>query len=164
LNAHRELRNALGSFATGVAVLTTRRAGGAWAAVTVNSFTSVSLEPPLLLFGLGQSANCRQVFASCERFAVSVLRHDQQWISTNFARPSSSRWDGVPIEETEEGDLLIAGALATFQCRRYQQHGAGDHVLILGSIEAFSIQDRAAPLVFFRGSYGSFVPSTRASH
>lgn len=154
----RELRDAFGRFATGVVVLTTRRDDGDPIAVTVNSFTSVSLEPPLLMFSLARSANCLAAFAACQRFAASVLRHDQQWISSNFARPSLSSWQRVPTQRTPEGDLLIDGALATFQCVRHSEHMAGDHMLILGRIERSAARAHARPLAFFAGNYGSFTP------
>lgn len=154
----RELRDAFGRFATGVVILTTRRDPDDWLAVTVNSFTSVSLDPPLLMFSLAKTANCLASFETCERFSASVLRHNQQWISSNFARPSESRWDRVPTQRSPEGDLLIEGALATFQCLRHARHDAGDHVLILGQIERFALRPHARPLAFFAGSYGSFTP------
>lgn len=154
----RELRDAFGRFATGVVILTTRRDAEDWLAVTVNSFTSVSLDPPLLMFGIAKTANCLAIFESCERFSASVLRHNQQWISSSFARPSVSRLDRVPTQRTLDGDLLIDGALATFQCIRHARHDAGDHVLILGQIERFALHPHARPLAFFAGSYGSFTP------
>lgn len=154
----RELRGAFGRYATGVVVLATDSGGGKWSAVTVNSFTSVSLEPPLLLFGIAKSANCRPKFEHCSTFSASVLRHDHQWISDNFARPSTSRWDNVPCRYTRGGSLVIDGALAVFRCRRYALHDGGDHVLVVGLIEDFELGPPARPLTFFQGGYGSCTP------
>lgn len=161
--SNRDLRTAFGRYATGVVVLTAFSGGGRWSAVTINSFTSVSLEPPLLLFGLGKSANCRPAFERCSTFAASILRHDQQWISDNFARPSSSLWDEVPCRYTPQGCLAIDGALAIFQCRRYAVHDGGDHVLIVGVVEHFELGPAARPLTFFQGTYGSCTPDQSAA-
>lgn len=154
----RRLRDAFGRFLTGVVVLTTRKAAGGWAAVTVNSFASVSLDPPLVLWCLNESSNCRTHFAHSQRFAASVLRDDQQWISSNFARPSTSTWERVPAVRTAEGDLLIEDAVATFQCRRHACYPGGDHAILVGLVERFAAGSPARPLGFFRGSYGSFTP------
>jgi flavin reductase (DIM6/NTAB) family NADH-FMN oxidoreductase RutF len=160
--AERALRDAFARYATGVAVITTAREDGGWVAVTVNSLTSVSLTPPLLLFSLATTAACGRHFTASRRFAVSVLRHDQQWISNNFARPSSSRWDGVPLEETADGQVLIGGALASFCCREEARHVAGDHELILGHIDHYRLGMPARPLAFFSGGYGTFTPDQSA--
>jgi flavin reductase (DIM6/NTAB) family NADH-FMN oxidoreductase RutF len=159
----RRLRAAFGRFTTGVTVITTRRDVQAWAAITVNSFTSVSLDPPLLLFGLARTSNSCAAFEHCKRFAVSVLRHDQQWISTNFARPSSSRWGDVPKVHEGADDLLIGGALATFRCERKSSSAAGDHLLVIGEVTDFAYLSNARPLTFFQASYGSFTPDQAAT-
>jgi flavin reductase (DIM6/NTAB) family NADH-FMN oxidoreductase RutF len=152
----RRLRDAFARFMTGVVVLTAAKAEGGWAAVTVNSFTSVSLDPPLLLWCLGRRSNCRRHFERAARFSASILSSAQQKISSNFARPSMSTWDDVPVIRTPEGDLLIQGATATFQCTTHARHRGGDHVILIGRVEKFSMADRMQPLGFFQGVYGSF--------
>ncbi|HVY82378.1 MAG TPA: flavin reductase family protein [Steroidobacteraceae bacterium] len=152
----RRLRDAFAQFMTGVVVLTTAKAEGGWAAVTVNSFTSVSLDPPLLLWCLGRRANCRRYFERAARFSASILSLRQQKISNNFARPSASTWDDVPVVRTPEGDLLIRGAAATFQCTTHARHRGGDHVILIGRVEKFAVGQRTSPLGFFQGAYGSF--------
>src|SRR5690606_25998436 len=147
---------AFARFMTGVVVVTTAKPGGGWAAVTVNSFTSVSLDPPLLLWCLGRNSNCRRYFERASRFSASILSSRQQKISSNFARPSSSTWADVPVVPTPEGDLLIQGATATFQCTTHRKYRAGGHVILVGRVEKFSTGESTRPLGFFQGSYGSF--------
>jgi len=152
----RRLRAGFAQFMTGVVVVTTAKAEGGWAGVTVNSFTSLSLDPPLLLWCIGRRSNCRRHFERASRFSVSVLSSRQQKISNNFARPSVSTWEHVPVIRTPEGDLLIQGATATFQCRTDSRHRGGDHVIVVGRVEKYSMDERAQPLGFFQGAYGSF--------
>jgi flavin reductase (DIM6/NTAB) family NADH-FMN oxidoreductase RutF len=162
LLTNRRLRDAFGCFTTGVAVATTRRPGGAWAAVTVNSFVSVSLEPPLVSFSLATRARCLATFRSCSSLAVSVLRHADQFIAANFAAPSSCRWDGMPLLETPGGCLVVAEALAAFECAREGEYTAGDHVIVVGRVRLVWLGSGTRPLAFFRGAYGSFTPDPAA--
>jgi flavin reductase (DIM6/NTAB) family NADH-FMN oxidoreductase RutF len=159
----RELRKAFGRFATGVVVVTAPVRDGEWVAVTVNSFVSVSLAPPLVLWCLGQSANCRVHFERAGRFAVSVLRHDQQALSNNLARPSSCDWREVRLQRSVRGHGLVSGALATFECVEHARHQAGDHLIFVGEVQAFSNGAVAGPLAFFQGSYGSFTADQSAA-
>lgn len=152
----RTLREAFSQFATGVAVATARRTSGECTAVTVNSFVSVSLDPPLVSFSLATQARCLAAFLECEALAVSVLRHDDQLVASNFARPSSCRWDGMPLRETKSGCLVIAHALAIFECVREVEYLAGDHVILLARVTSVRVGPAARPLVFFGSSYGSF--------
>jgi flavin reductase (DIM6/NTAB) family NADH-FMN oxidoreductase RutF len=154
----RRLRDAFAQFMTGVVVVTARKADGGFAAVTVNSFTSVSLDPPLLLWCLGRNANCREHFERASRFSASILGSRQQQISSNFARPSASTWVDVPVVRTPEGDLLIEGASATFQCTSQGHERVGDHIVLFGLVEKVLVNDRTRPLGFFQGAYGSFTP------
>jgi flavin reductase (DIM6/NTAB) family NADH-FMN oxidoreductase RutF len=162
LLTNRRLRDAFGCFTTGVAIATVRRPGGAWTAVTVNSFVSVSLEPPLVSFSLATQARCLATFRACDSLAVSVLRHDDQFIAANFAAPSSCRWDGMPLVETPDGCLVVAQALAAFECTREGEYTAGDHVILVGRVRLARLGSGARPLAFFRGAYGSFTPDPRA--
>lgn len=151
-----ELRKAFGRFTTGVVVVTAPLKRRGWAAVTVNSFTSVSLAPPLVLWCLGLKANCRGHFENVGRFAVNVLRHDQQALSNVLARPSSCDWSEVGLYRSARGHGLIPGALATFECREHSKFEAGDHLVFVGEVEAFGSSAVASPLAFFQGDYGSF--------
>ena len=151
-----ELRKAFGRFATGVVVVTAPLRDGEWTAVTVNSFVSVSLAPPLVLWCLALRANCRDHFESARRFAVNVLRHDQQALSNALARPSSCDWNEVRLQRSIRGHGLVPGALATFECVEHSRREAGDHLIFVGEVEAFSSSAFASPLAFFQGTYGSF--------
>lgn len=151
-----ELRKAFGRFPTGVVVVTAPVQDGEWAAVTVNSFTSVSLAPPLVLWCLDLRANCRSHFEKAQCFAVNVLRYDQQALSNALARPSSCDWNEVRLQRSVRGHGLIPGALATFECSEHSRVHAGDHLIFVGEVEAFASSAAANPLAFFQGSYGSF--------
>lgn len=150
----RRLRRAFGQFATGVAVATARDAAGRATAVTISSFGSVSLDPPLVSFALARSAHCLQAFLDCPTPAISILSHDHQWIAGNFARPSTCQWEGVSLHESAEGHLTLKGALATFECGREAAWVAGDHLLFLLAVHRADIHDGSPdPLLFFRGRF-----------
>lgn len=154
----RALRNALGLYTTGVAVITTRRPGGAHTGVTVNSFTAVSLDPPLVLFCLANRSSLLGAFEQAEHFAVNVLGRGQQALSNRFARPSVNTWDGVTYEAGAHGCALLAGALGTLECVRRAAYPGGDHLILVGEVVCFATAAAAEPLVFYRGSYGTFTP------
>lgn len=151
-----ELRKAFGRFMTGVVVVTAPLERGGWAAVTVNSFTSVSLAPPLVLWCLGARANCRSSFDSARGFAINVLRHDQQALSNALARPSSCDWSEAGLFRSATGHGRVPGALTTFECLRHSRFEAGDHIVYVGEVQAFVSSAAASPLAFFQGNYGSF--------
>jgi len=150
----RELRNALGCFATGVCVVTTRTGGGRKAALTVNSFCSVSLDPPLVAWYLDDRAPSLPVFRESGYFAVHVLAADQQHLATHFARSSEDKF--APFSErvqTGLGDVPVLGdALACFECRTSSIVPYGDHVMILGRVERFSYGSES-PLLFHAGRF-----------
>ncbi len=152
----RAFRDALGCFATGVCVAATRDRTGAPVGVTVNSFTSVSLDPPLVLFCLDRAAESLQAFLDSESFTVTMLAEDQREVSSNFAlRPTAERWDGVSTAALVSGSPVIRGGLAALDCARHAVHDGGDHVILVGRV--LSIQSRAdgRPLLYFRGAYGA---------
>src|SRR6476660_9608171 len=112
----RALRHALGHYATGVTIVTTRTPDGAHTGVTVNSFTSVSLDPPLVLFCLATRSSLLSAFEQAGHFAVNVLAKDQQALSNRFARPSSNTWADVKYRIGSQGCALLAGTLGVFEC------------------------------------------------
>ena len=112
----RALRAALGQYATGVAVVTTRALGGPHIGVTVNSFSSVSLNPPLVLFCLSSRSSLLTTFENAGHFVVNVLAKDQQALSNRFAKPSANNWDGVPYRTGENGCALLPNVVATLEC------------------------------------------------
>lgn len=156
-NDTRALREVLGCYGTGVALMTTHAEARGHVGVTVNSFASVSLDPPLILFSLIQSANVLPAFLAADGFAVNILASDQQEISNSFARPSTATWEGVTCTESERGYRLLTGALAHLECASHEQVQGGDHVILLGRVERFHLQGAHEPLLFFRGKYGSYV-------
>ena len=149
----RRLRSAFGCFATGIAVVTTTDATGNQAGVTVNSFTSVSLEPPLVSFSLLDRANCLDRFYRADAWVVNILERDQRSLSDNFARPSTSTWQHVVNIPLDNGQTRLQGALAWFCCRPYGSLVVGDHVMFLGKIADFGFQPSGESLGFYRGRY-----------
>jgi len=152
----RALRTALGQFGTGVTIVTTRTADLAHVGITVNSFTSVSLEPPLVLFCLSTRSSLCEVFACASHFAINVLAAGQQTLSNQFARPAVNTWDGVRYRAGEHACALLSGVLCTLECARYATYPGGDHVILVGEVLRFETAAVQEPLAFFRGSYGTF--------
>ncbi|HEX9638270.1 MAG TPA: flavin reductase family protein [Acidobacteriota bacterium] len=154
-----ELRAALGSFATGVTIVTTVDAEGQPRGLTANAFCSVSLEPPLLLVCIGKGADSHRHVPSAGRFAVSVLSDSQEHISRRLATTDADKFHGVPLLRSRSGLPLIDGALAHFECRLVQAHEGGDHTIYIGAIERFEIHG-GKPLLFFGGRYHRLDPKT----
>jgi flavin reductase (DIM6/NTAB) family NADH-FMN oxidoreductase RutF len=152
----RDLRAALGQYATGVAIVTTRAPGGPHIGVTVNSFTSVSLNPPLVLFCLSTRSSLLTTFENAGHFNVNVLAKDQQALSNRFAKPSVNNWEGVTFHDGENGCAVLTGVAGTLQCARRSAFPGGDHVIILGEVTQFAGRTHAEPLVFYQGGYGTF--------
>jgi flavin reductase (DIM6/NTAB) family NADH-FMN oxidoreductase RutF len=148
----RSLRDALGQFATGVAVVTTATPGGEWAGVTVNSFTSVSLDPPLILWCLSLRAPSESVFRRTGRFVVNVLAAGQDELSQRFATPMPDKFAGVETRPTRSGLPALAGTVAFFSCRTLTTHDGGDHRIFVGEVEQFE-RPGGEPLVFHSGKY-----------
>jgi flavin reductase (DIM6/NTAB) family NADH-FMN oxidoreductase RutF len=148
----RALKDAFGTFVTGVTVVTTLDIDGTPAGFTASSFTSVSLEPPLLLVCPGRALTCFAEFAACERFAVSVLAHHQRDVSDAFATTGNDRFSLVSWDADPWGCPLIRGAAATFSCATHRRVEAGDHVVLIGRIDAFASTD-VGVLGYARGRY-----------
>ena len=148
----RELRNALGQFATGVTVITTQAVDGRPVGVTANSFSSLSLEPPLVLWCLARDATSLPVFRDCTHFGVNVLSSGQHHLSRLFATSGADKFGGTEVRDGPSGVPLVEGSLAHFVCRNVRQIDAGDHVIVIGEVEHFETFD-GEPLVFHSGSY-----------
>lgn len=167
--SERTLRNALGSFATGVTIVTTKLESGQSLGLTVSSFNAVSLTPPLVLFSVGNKALGFSAWRNAKRYVINVLSEDQRELSNRFGRPSGDKWAGLPVEEVE-GGFIFDGALMAFECEAYQQYEGGDHQIMLGRVEAFHDfeHESGKPLIFYRGKYNrveqgtSIVPSQDA--
>lgn len=147
-----EFRRALGSFATGVTVITTRAADGTPLGMTVSSFNSVSLEPPLVLWSLANSSLSLPAFRAAEHWIVHVLGSDQESLSGRFARRGEDKFAGLEHDLGVGDAPLLRGCSARFQCRTAFQYEGGDHVIFVGEVLAFDREDHA-PLVFHGGRY-----------
>lgn len=152
-DAQRALRDVLGYFATGVCVVTAADKSGAAVGMTVNSFASVSLAPPLVLWSLGRDAWCCQQFLQADSFAVHVLGVSQLELATHFARRSDDKFTDLSWQTDPYGAPDIGACTARFSCKTEQQIEAGDHTIILGAVQQFAARDDEAPLVFHRGQF-----------
>lgn len=146
------LRHALGTFATGVTIVTARAENGEPVGITANSFNSVSLDPPMVLWSLARNARSLPVFAHAKHWNVHVLANDQEALSNRFARMGEDKFGGLALDAGVTDAPLIPGCSARFQCRTAFQYEGGDHVIFVGEVLDF---DRTAspPLVFVTGGY-----------
>ncbi len=150
-------RAALGQFATGVTVVTTKAENGDRIGLTANSFNSASLDPPMVLWSLKNDSANFDVFADASHFAVNVLAADQVEVSQRFSRFVEDRFAGLDCTEGVGGVPIIDGCAATFQCRNVHRYSGGDHVIFVGEVLEFQVNDRT-PLVFHRGDYTVTMP------
>jgi flavin reductase (DIM6/NTAB) family NADH-FMN oxidoreductase RutF len=148
----RELRNALGAFATGVTIITTRDRDGIPHGITVNSFSSVSLSPPLVLWSSSIFAQSLPAFQESRHFVVNILAFDQTELSNKFAKQSDDKFVDVDHITPESGAPVLIGAAAHFECRNEFRHYGGDHIIFIGHVERFAYTDRPT-LLFCRGKY-----------
>ncbi|MES0874001.1 flavin reductase [Sinimarinibacterium thermocellulolyticum] len=147
-----EFRKALGTFATGVTIITARAGDGTPIGLTANSFNSVSLDPPLVLWSLANNAMSFEAFRAATHWAVHVLGADQEELSGRFARRGVDKFAGLEIEDGVGGVPLLRGCAARFECRTASQYQGGDHLIFIGEVLRFD-RDEAAPLVFHGGKY-----------
>lgn len=155
----RRFRTALGAFATGVTIVTTRDGEGRDVGLTANSFNSVSLDPPMVLWSLARNALSLPVFLAASHFAVHVLAADQEDLSLRFAARGSEKFSGLDLERGVARIPLLRGCSARFQCRTTFRHEAGDHIIFVGEVEAFDHSDREE-LLFHRGRYSLAIPKS----
>jgi len=150
----RILRDALGTFATGVTIVTTLSADNEPIGLTANSFTSISLDPPLIQFALARTSANLETFEKAGKFAVNVLHIGQQPAAGKFATRGVARFDGVNWTLREEGGSpLLAGSLASFDCTTYAVHDGGDHLIFIGHVNHASFEPHRDPLLYFRGKF-----------
>ena len=149
----RQFRNALGCFATGVTVVTAQLPGEEAVGLTANSFSSVSLDPPLVLWCLDKSSDTLPTFSACAHFAINVLKEEQRDISALLARQGAHTLDGLAVRQGKTGVPLLADALAVFECDVDARHDAGDHVILVGRVVDFCYAKDGRPLVYHRGGY-----------
>jgi len=153
---HRELRRVLGSFGTGVTVVTSCGPDGRPVGVTANSFTSVSLDPPIVVWSLQATSPSLDAFLSCGRFVINVLALEQSDLSRSFARPSADKFAGVLWHASEFGLPVLESCGATIECRLIESLAVGDHVMLLGGVERHARRDKE-PLIYCRGNYSQAV-------
>jgi flavin reductase (DIM6/NTAB) family NADH-FMN oxidoreductase RutF len=151
----RAFRRALGQFATGVAVITAQAADASAIGLTMSSFNSVSVDPPLILFSIDRKSFSLSAMTEAKGYAVNILGRDQEHLSNQFARALGDKWAAVEHTLGHMSAPLIAGALAHFECVPYAQYDGGDHVIFVGRVVRFSAHPAKAPLIFFRGAYRS---------
>ncbi len=157
----RQFRDALGEFATGVTIICARTGSGRYAGLTANSFNSVSLEPPLVLWSLSHRSASLAAFESAERYSVNVLSAGQSDLARRFSRPHVDRFAGVGYRMGWADAPLIDGCAAWFECAHHALHRTGDHMIFVGEVATC---ERASGdgLVFHHGRFGSVAPLTEA--
>jgi flavin reductase (DIM6/NTAB) family NADH-FMN oxidoreductase RutF len=152
----RDFRSALGTFATGVTIITALAPDGKPYGLTCNSFASVSLNPPLVLWSLGMFSNGLSIFQNASHFTVNVLGASQQELSNRFAKSSEDKFAGVAWTPGVGRTPVLADCVANFQCRAANRYYGGDHIIFLGAVEAYAYNGQE-PLLFARGGYGRFM-------
>jgi 3-hydroxy-9,10-secoandrosta-1,3,5(10)-triene-9,17-dione monooxygenase reductase component len=152
----RNFRNALGSFATGVTIVTTLDADGKDVGLTANSFNSVSLDPPMVLWSLAKTSAALPAFMESPHFAVHILSAEQEALSNTFSRRGIDKFAGVEVARGIGGVALLAGCSAYFECSTTFRYEGGDHVIFVGEVIGFTDEARA-PLVYHSGGYGLVV-------
>jgi flavin reductase (DIM6/NTAB) family NADH-FMN oxidoreductase RutF len=148
----KELRRALGCFVTGVTVVTTIAADGEPRGFTANSFTSVSLDPPLVLVCMAKSAGSYDIFRKTSAFAINILQEDQRDISATFASPRPDKFVGLQWTSARTGSPLLPDCSAWLDCDMHKQIDAGDHVILIGRTVDFAHSPRP-PLGYYSGNY-----------
>jgi flavin reductase (DIM6/NTAB) family NADH-FMN oxidoreductase RutF len=150
----RHFRDALSQFATGVTIITTRLNDGSFLGLTASSFNSVSLDPPLVLWSLGQRANSLPVFSGNSHYVINVLSAQQADLADRFAQPSKDRFEGVDFVLSPTGLPILSGAAAWFECHNRSRYPEGDHVIFVGEVECCDVTPQE-PLIFHGGRFMS---------
>ncbi len=149
----RALRNAFGRFATGICVVTANTADGTPIGMTINSFSSVSLDPPLVMWNLQNNSDCFDAFTQARQFAINVLADDQIEQSMFYSRKNQHTLRPADYRIGRNGAPVLRGALATFECDPWRSYEGGDHVLLVGRVKALHNRPTGKPLLFFGGGY-----------
>lgn len=148
-----EFRKALGCFATGITIITALGHRGQKLGITANSFNSVSLEPPLVLFSLDRRALSLGDFLSTGHFAVNILSTEQRELSSRFARAMTDKWTGVEWQTWDHGCPILSGCHAVFECAIAYTYSGGDHVIFVGEVQRYEVDPSREPLLFYQGKY-----------
>jgi 3-hydroxy-9,10-secoandrosta-1,3,5(10)-triene-9,17-dione monooxygenase reductase component len=145
-------RNALGSFVTGVTVITTRDSDGKGVGLTANSFASVSLDPPLVLWSIGKTATCFNAFETASHFAIHILHSGQENISRHFATKNAEKFSEIKHEIGAGNTPLLSDYSARFVCSVEHRYPGGDHIILVGRVVDYDNREKE-PLVFYKGQY-----------
>ena len=154
----RDFRSALGTYATGVTIITAVGANGKPYGLTCNSFASVSLNPPLVLWSLSRQAGSMAAFERGSHYAINILAADQHALAVRFAAKDVDRFDGVAFRLGASGVPLLDGAAAVFECFNRSRYEEGDHVIFVGEVERCERREGAQPLIFHGGRYFTELP------
>ncbi len=153
-------RRIMGHFATGVAVITTGAAGGSMHVMTANSITSLSLEPPLVLFAIDLRNRMRQQLSATPAFAINLLRADQEALSQRFATPGPKDYRGLELVTGDSGAPILADCLGYLDCTVHSRHAGGDHEIVVGAIVGGGLSG-GKPLLFYAGGYNGIAHAPR---
>ena len=149
-----EFRRVVGSFATGVTIITTTADDGQPIGLTANSFSSVSLDPPLVLFSLARGLHSLNAFEHSKHFSISILHEGQMALAKQFAVALGEKWRDVEFQMGSYGCRLISQSAATLECEKYASYDGGDHVIYLGRVLRIEASSEKNPLLFWRGNFG----------
>ncbi len=156
--SNREFREALGMFATGVTIVTALASDGSRVGLTANSFNSVSLSPPLVLWSLSRHASTMSAFEQGSHYAINILAAEQHEIAARFASKAHDRFAGVAFRVGRQGAPILEGAAAVFECFNRSRYEEGDHVIFVGEVEHCDRREGATPLIFHGGRYFTELP------
>ena len=158
----RRLRNALGQFPTGVTIITSVTASGERLGMTISSFSSLSLDPPLILFSIHRRANSFAAWQQVTHYAVNILNEAQEELSNRFALPKGEKWAGLTMHAGKTGVPLLPNAMVTLECEPYGRYEGGDHEIFVGRVVEVheNLAKRGRPLVFSGGRYRQLAVGT----
>ncbi|VEF46584.1 flavin reductase domain-containing protein [Bacillus freudenreichii] len=146
-----DFRKTLGHFATGITVITTMDEKKQAIGLTANAFSSVSLDPPLILVCIDKKSESLQAFKEEAPFVVNILQENQEEACWSFAKKGDDKFEGIPHQRMEDGTPYLEGNLATIHCTVYENINAGDHIIVTGLVHDVSFNEEESPLLFFRG-------------
>lgn len=158
MSQERLLRDCLGRFATGVTVVTCREPDGAPAGITVNSFTSVSLDPQLILWNISKASRAIDAFVNAGEFVVNILGEDQRPLSDHFAQSERPRFESIAATDSGSGQPLLPDCTAYLHCQTDAIHEGGDHLIIIGEVTQFDLGRDVPPLLYYAGDYAKLAP------
>lgn len=153
--SEKEFKECLSHYSTGITIVSTCDANSQNYAITVNSFTSVSLKPPLVLFCIDKSSSSVNAFLESDGFAVTILDYSQHNIAKQFASSSQNKWDGINYVKGATGSPIILPNLSFMECEKFTDYEAGDHYIVIGKVIHLDVakSEKKNPLIYFRGAY-----------